>query len=485
MTTATNTASDVLALVRRQIGARMPDEAQVDVRTPFEDLGFSDRDVAGVLTALEGQAGVILGSIEPSDVQTVGDLVEAVNGMLTSGGSTEAAPDVGPRPRQRTTTQGRPGRRPTTRSVGETDGPQPRQRTTVRGRTPQKGRAVSKQGGAESAPEGKPAQPTGKPAQPTGKPVQPTADSRPTRTGASGPTRTRPGGRPTKPAPAGKPLALVFSGNSASNRIEGYDFPTDMPAVRWPEGYTNCSASEAQKIRQAWVFAHYYTWRTQQVMEYLVRSESRRSRMWNDGYVAQIKDASGNYVNHSPRGWFGPYDEKRFSRIRASIDKVWDERFRGTTFTVKCRTNDSNTGAHPCYRNNPQTGSQPSANHIVYGTINFCNGWFDKPVSRRAKTVVHEVFHWLRIPGTGWWVADIHDYWSGSCLQYRAARALYGERAAYLASDGGCKDWNYNRAWRNNDNYALFIYMLGKAIYDRKAVNGMPMTQFPSSGFKW
>lgn len=282
----------------------------------------------------------------------------------------------------------------------------------------------------------------------------------------------------TKPLPqptsSPKPLALIFSNTK-----------DDMPAVRLPKGYDGCNSEEKEKIQEAWKQAHFYMWRTNQVMDYLDRRDKHRKAMWSDGYVPQIKNASGSYLNYSPRGWFGPYDDDRFQKVRGAIDKVWHERFLGKTFTVKCRTKDSNKGAHPCYNINPQTGNRPGANHIVFGTINFCKGWFDDSVSWRAKGVVHEVFHWLKLPNSALWVSDIHDYWAGSCLKYRAANSLYGDEAAYIANEGGCKGWNYNRTPINNDNYALFAYMFGKAVWNEKTVSGDAMTQFPSKDFKW
>ncbi|MBD1847710.1 hypothetical protein H6F89_30825 [Cyanobacteria bacterium FACHB-63] len=282
----------------------------------------------------------------------------------------------------------------------------------------------------------------------------------------------------TKPLPqptsAPKPLALIFNQTK-----------DDMPAVRLPKGYDGCNRDEEEKIKQAWKQAHFYMWRADQLMDYLDRHDKYRKEMWSDGYVAHIKNGDGKYVNYSPRGWFGPYDGDRFQKVRGAINKVWHERFLGKTFTVECRTKDSNKGSHPCYIKNPQTGNRPSANHIAFGTINFCKDWFDDSVSWRAQGVIHEVFHWLKLPNSALWVSDIHDYWAGSCLKYRAANSLYGDEAAYIANEGGCNGWNYNRTPINNDNYALFAYMFGKAVWDGKTMSGASMTQFPSKNFKW
>jgi hypothetical protein len=202
--------------------------------------------------------------------------------------------------------------------------------------------------------------------------------------------KSAPQGKPAPAPPQSKPLGIVFSVNSRLNRIEGRDFPTDMPPVRWPQVTRSCS-TQVHQIREAWALAHYYTWRAHQVME-CVRRFSDRTIPWNDGYVSQIKNANGNYINYAPRAWFGPYDDKRYDRVRRSIAEVWNGRFLGRTFTIKCREKD-NGGAHPCYQKNPQTNRLPSANHIVLGTINLCVRWFNKGPEDRARTIVHEMFH--------------------------------------------------------------------------------------------
>lgn len=81
---------------------------------------------------------------------------------------------------------------------------------------------------------------------------------------------------------AGRPL--IFSGNSNSNEIQGYTFPADMPEVRWPKLSGSCDPAEAIAIRKAWVFAHYYTWRAAQVIQYIAEADREyRGRLWGDG----------------------------------------------------------------------------------------------------------------------------------------------------------------------------------------------------------
>ena len=289
---------------------------------------------------------------------------------------------------------------------------------------------------------------------------------------------------PSKSAPKSKPLEWTFSKRTQAEPVTGMLFPADMPPVRYPKGYHGCSAEEKERIQAAWSLAHFYMWRADGLLRYLDRDGLRREVLWTDGYTPQLKNGQGNSLQYSPRAWFGPYRLDQFHKVRGAVQKTWEERFLGRTFTVKCRTN-SGQGAHPCYKTNPQTGSRPGANHIVLGTINFCAGWLDKSISWRAKGVIHEVFHWLKLSGSALWVSDIHDYYEGSCLSYRGARSLYGDKAAYIANHGGCNGRNYQRTAINNDNYALFVYMFGKAVWSGQTVSGAPMTGFPSQGFDW
>lgn len=280
--------------------------------------------------------------------------------------------------------------------------------------------------------------------------------------------------KPLPPSPP-KPVDLIFSKRTQTDPISGLKFPADMPDIRYPTGYDSCNAEEVKKIKEAWALGHFYMWRSNQVMSYLARHDSQRKNMWMDGYDPSVVKESGQWRNYSPRAWFGPYDGDRFQKVSNAIEKVFNDRFQGKTFRVKCRTNDNSQGAHPCYQTDPATGNTPSANHIVYGTINFCNRWFRREDAHiRARGIVHEVFHWLRIPGTGVWVTDLHTHCDGLCKTEK----MYGrEKASHLAHVSGIRDGHYERAIRNNDNYAIFAYMLGRKIFEGD------LTQFPSPGF--
>ncbi|MDR4495358.1 MAG: PAN domain-containing protein [Nitrospirales bacterium] len=273
--------------------------------------------------------------------------------------------------------------------------------------------------------------------------------------------------------PGAAPI-LYFTQNDPARQFAGLPFPADMPDVRYPSEFKNCSRGDADTIRRAWALAHHHMWRAQQVMQHVNRRDRERNELWNYGFIDRMKASDGSYNNWAPRGWFGAYEARRFRLARRAIDKVWNERFRGMSFEVQCR-GVSSDGAHPC-----ETAKDPfPANHIVLGKINFCRSFFDANRSDRtnAQTVIHEVFHWLQIPESAYWVSDSHDFWR-SCTRYVAAKKVYHDDAAFIALNRGCRDWNFNRTVLTNDNYAWFATQVGTRIY------GGQMRSFPAEDFR-
>ena len=282
---------------------------------------------------------------------------------------------------------------------------------------------------------------------------------------------TKRGDRIGKPvSSSGVPLTVEFSANDPNRIIANRSYPADMPAVRFPSDFTNCSLGERWIIETAWARAHYNLWRAHQLIQHISRQGDLRDDMWEYGFIPQMHlPGQTDYANVAPRAYFGSFDSKRFRMVRRAIDKAFNERFRGKTFEVQCRQRNLD-GAHPCNTVNP------SANTSVYGKINFCVAFFGRSEQQQAKTVVHEVFHWLKIPQSGYWVTDRHDFWR-SCSRYKGVRALYGDDAIYLGMDRGCRDWNHNRAVRANDTYAWFATTLGDRIY------GGRLRRFPAEDF--
>ena len=268
---------------------------------------------------------------------------------------------------------------------------------------------------------------------------------------------------------------LLFSENSPANTRFGREYPEDMPEPRMPTGYHDCTVPEEEAIREAWTHGHYMAWRAQQAMTWLAENPEHREAAWSDTYNHTLGTQAGGYTNHAPRAWFGRYDAGRFDQVRRTMKKAWDQRFRGKTFTVQCRSDDSHHPHHICH-----SERDPSANHIVYGTINFCDNFFEpnRSIENRARTVVHEVYHWLKVPESVFWVTDNHDFWERCGLGgYHAVSPLYGDEIAYIANNQGCNQRNYRRAIRSNDAYAYFARELGRRVYDGT------VDAFPSPAF--
>ncbi|MBI1397506.1 MAG: hypothetical protein GC151_16155 [Betaproteobacteria bacterium] len=258
--------------------------------------------------------------------------------------------------------------------------------------------------------------------------------------------------------PGYEPPILDFSGLDPNREIRGHAFPRDMPAPNFPPLYRGCSPDEIDSFKAAWALAHHHMWRAQQVMQHINASSQRRT-LWNHGFVDRVTDANGNFANWSPRGWFGRYDSRRFRLSRRALDKVWSERFLGgrigsTRIRIWCR---ADSGVEPC------TGARRGA-HTGVGTLDICPAFFDNSEFSNARFIIHEMFHWLKIPKSGFWVSDSHDFWRNGC-RYRAAQTIYQDDAAYIGVNGGCYDWNFNRAILTNDNYAWFARTLGERIY--------------------
>lgn len=291
---------------------------------------------------------------------------------------------------------------------------------------------------------------------------------------------------PTPEPPKGKPIAAIFKPNSVTDQRTGLKFPSDMPAIKWPKSYKHCSSHEKKAINQAWAMGHFMMWRSHQIMEWLKRNKSKRKAAWVHGYRG--RNAANSYANYSPRAWFGPYDGKRFDIARKAVSKVWSKNFRGGKIKVKCRVRGGKTGAHPCFQNNPGGNGRPAANHILKGTVNFCDKFFSprltgnvskdiREIGFRARTVVHELFHHVRL-SNGHYVMDTHVHCDGGRCK---TEKMYGKKnSTHLSHVKGFRSGHYKRALRNNDNYAWFAYWVGRVAHGTEIPNGFGhLDQFP------
>lgn len=277
-----------------------------------------------------------------------------------------------------------------------------------------------------------------------------------------------------KPA---RPSTLYFSKGEPVKKdpVSGIEFPADMPEVIYPE-FKGCNTDDRKTIERAWAMAHHHAWRAVQLFRFLDAAGDRRDDLWSEGYTAG-SDLELRKRSWSPYAWFGSYEggSYRYDFIRDAIFMSWESRFQ-KKMTAKCRRDDS--GAHPCYLKNPGTNRPPSANHIVNGTINFCNRFFDDKDDRdRVRTILHETYHWLAPRGLA--ILDTHSHWDRNSKGWcrLSTDKMYGvDDVMHLATSRGCwGDPKYHKgmATRNNDNYAYFIRQLGEAIYNKN------LAQFP------
>lgn len=279
-----------------------------------------------------------------------------------------------------------------------------------------------------------------------------------------------------KPAakPGSKALALKFDNTPRKlDPVSKVSFPPDMPPVRYPKYMSGCDAEDQKLLNESWAKAHYYTWRAYQFIQYLEQNGEDRAGLWVDGHITKRIMAETLHEHWSPRTWFGAYKDSRFRyrMMRDVISKLWHDRFlaKKYAFEVKCRLNEGDKGAHPCYLTDPSTGNKPSANHIAVGTINFCSAWFKMGDGDRELRVLHELLHWLSAKGL--YVSDLHTHSdkksSGACGT--VAEKMYGwDLASHLAESTGCwgsSTLHREMATRNNDNYAHFIYALGRSAF--------------------
>lgn len=287
--------------------------------------------------------------------------------------------------------------------------------------------------------------------------------------------------------------AFKIPRNNIKEPRTGLMLPKSMPKVRFPKGYKGCSANDKKRIDRGWAMATYMAWLGDKAMDWMHNNGKYRKAAWNHNYRPSNNNS---WTNYAPRGWFGAFNNKNFSVADNAIENLWGKRLQGKTFTVQCRTK-GNSGSHPCFTSNPGGNGRPSANHIVYGKINFCakalNGNAD--VYRDARRVLHELLHWQRAK-TGKFITDTHTHCHG--LARCTTDKSYGaKKASHLSNyEGGSRGTkkaqkrrrvnHRNKALHNNDNYAYYLYYFGKMAHTQRSIDGLPsFSRFPAVGFKW
>ena len=82
MATDRITVDDVAHLVRKQLGAKLPDDVELAAETELEDLGISSLDQAEVFFEVEEMVQLELDATAAADVTTLGEFVAALNALI-------------------------------------------------------------------------------------------------------------------------------------------------------------------------------------------------------------------------------------------------------------------------------------------------------------------------------------------------------------------------------------------------------------------
>lgn len=248
------------------------------------------------------------------------------------------------------------------------------------------------------------------------------------------------------------PLGLTF---------EPPAIPADMPKTPLPD-FKGCSSAQEAFLKDAWRQAHYYTWRMDRVLDHIMsRSEAERAELWSQDHVA------GSKKSPSPRTWFGGYNRDRAEKVHDAVGKALARfEMRGQVVkgigTVRCGrpiAPAQDVNVDKCPSSNPGgNGGPPSAYHFPIGTVVTCDGFWDRAngsnrdtaLDLSARTLVHEVFHWLSVDGK--YVTDYH----GDGVNGQKDQKYYGfDNTMTLAESK--TSW----AIYNNDTYAWFASAVG------------------------
>jgi hypothetical protein len=243
--------------------------------------------------------------------------------------------------------------------------------------------------------------------------------------------------------------------------LHAAEIPADMPKTPFPQ-LKGCSLSQETYLKDAWRLAHYFTWRTDKLIDHIMsQSEGERGDLWERDYI------DGSKASVSPRAWFGPYSREKAEKVRAAVHKTLMRfEMRGEVVkgigTLRCGrpiapANDVNVDK--CPSSNPGSDGPPSAYHFPVGTVVTCEKFWDRVNSSTdrkttlglsARVLVHEVFHWLTVDGK--YVTDYH----GDGAKGQPDQKYYGvDNAMYLAQQK--PGW----AIYNNDNYGWFAHYVG------------------------
>jgi Polyglycine hydrolase-like, structural repeat len=256
--------------------------------------------------------------------------------------------------------------------------------------------------------------------------------------------------------------AMALAG-SVSSKVPPSGYPSSMPSTPMPS-VEGCSSSQRAFLDKAWRLAHFTTWRSKRVVEFILsQPASERAALWSRDYVV------GDDYTSSPRRWFGNSTTSEASFIREVLQKA-EARFRMQGDNVKgvkklrCGQPGTLDNAHvdKCPAGNPGGDGPPSAYHFPIGTVVTCpsfwnmvnNQFVDPDTNLRdgAALLVHELMHHLSVDAK--YVQDYH----GDGVGGHPDKKYYGlDNVDYLAEKK--RNW----AMRNNDTYRFFTRGVGWA----------------------
>jgi len=248
-------------------------------------------------------------------------------------------------------------------------------------------------------------------------------------------------------------LLACFAPYQLTHAVTANPRDTPMP------DFTGCSSTQRDYLKDAWRRAHEYAWRADRMLQFIKKqNEQERRYLWNLDYQPEVREST------SPRTFFGPWNRERFQNIEDAVQKAvrrFEKRGKALKGIKKIRCGQpiapkANEHIDVCPKKGTG-GGQIGAYHAVAGYLVTCPAFwenannpetnlsYDERLHNSARTLVHEIFHWLSVDGK--YITDSHGG------QYRKGAG----NVSLLARE------HYSWAIRNNDNYAWFIANVGLA----------------------
>lgn len=82
----------IAAIIRKQLGRKLPPDVEISATSRLEDLGLSSLDFTEVYFAIEERCGFELDPAAAADVATVGDLLAVLENLITAHADETSSP---------------------------------------------------------------------------------------------------------------------------------------------------------------------------------------------------------------------------------------------------------------------------------------------------------------------------------------------------------------------------------------------------------